>query len=123
MTVEASVAKLEAQQESMASDIHEMKSALSRIADTLQNLAGIEQRQVNLTDAITRAHGRIDDIQSTLKDEVKGHERMRIFKPSPSKHIDFIKGLQYLCRAVGRKHYSNVIGGVAKRLKKTRGNF
>jgi len=75
MTVERSVAKLEAQQESMASDIAEMKSALSRIADTLQNLAGIEQRQVNLTDAITRAHSRIDDIQNTLKDEVKNHEK------------------------------------------------
>lgn len=75
MTVERSIAKLEAQQESMASDVAEMKSALSRIADTLQNLAGIEQRQVNLTDAITRAHSRIDEIQNTLKDEVKNHEK------------------------------------------------
>jgi len=75
MTVERSVAKLEAQQEAMASDIHEMKSALTSIADTLRNLAGIEQRQVNLTDAITRAHQRIDEIQALIKEEVKGHEK------------------------------------------------
>ena len=75
MSVEQSVAKLEAQQEAMASDIHEMKSALSSIAETLRNLAGIEQRQVNLTDAITRAHKRIDEVQELIKDEVKGHER------------------------------------------------
>jgi len=75
MTVERSVAKLEAQQEAMASDIHEMKSALTSIADNLRNLAGIEQRQVNLTDAITRAHQRIDEIQALIKEEVKGHEK------------------------------------------------
>lgn len=75
MSVEHSVAKLEAQQEAMASDIHEMKSALSSIAETLRNLAGIEQRQVNLTDAITRAHSRLDEVQATIKDEIKGHER------------------------------------------------
>jgi tRNA A-37 threonylcarbamoyl transferase component Bud32 len=34
MAVEHSVAKLEAQQEAMASDIHDMKSALSSIADS-----------------------------------------------------------------------------------------
>jgi len=75
MSVEHSVAKLEAQQEAMASDIHEMKSALTSIAETLRNLAGIEQRQVNLTDAITRAHKRIDEVQSLIKEEVKGHEK------------------------------------------------
>lgn len=75
MAVEHSVAKLEAQQEAMASDIHDMKSALSSIADSLRNLSGIEQRQVHLTDSITRAHSRIDEIQSMLKDEVKGHEK------------------------------------------------
>jgi multidrug resistance efflux pump len=75
MAVEHSVAKLEAQQEAMASDIHDMKSALSSIADSLRNLSGIEQRQVHLTDSITRAHSRIDEIQGMLKDEVKGHEK------------------------------------------------
>jgi multidrug resistance efflux pump len=75
MAVEHSVAKLEAQQEAMASDIHDMKSALSSIADSLRNLSGIEQRQVHLTDSIKRAHDRLDEVQSMLKEEVKGHEK------------------------------------------------
>ena len=75
MAVEHSVAKLEAQQEAMASDISDMKSALSSIADSLRNLSGIEQRQVHLTDSIKRAHDRLDDVQNMLKDEVKGHEK------------------------------------------------
>lgn len=75
MTIERSVAKLEAQQEAMASDINEMKTALSTIANTMKTLSGIEQRQVNLTEAISRAHKRIDEIQSVIKDEVKGHEK------------------------------------------------
>jgi multidrug resistance efflux pump len=75
MAVEHSVAKLEAQQEAMASDIHDMKSALSSIADSLRNLSGIEQRQVHLTDSIKRAHDRLDEVQAMLKEEVKGHEK------------------------------------------------
>lgn len=75
MTIERSVAKLEAQQEAMASDINEMKTALSTIANTMKTLSGIEQRQVSLTEAISRAHKRIDEIQGVIKDEVKGHEK------------------------------------------------
>lgn len=75
MAVEHSVAKLEAQQEAMASDIHDMKSALSSIADSLRNLSGIEQRQVHLTDSIKRAHDRLDEVQAIIKDEIKGHEK------------------------------------------------
>ena len=75
MTIERSVAKLEAQQEAMAQDVSEMKSALSSIAETLRNLSGIEQRQIHLTDTVTRAHLRIDEIQAVLKDEVKNHEK------------------------------------------------
>ena len=75
MTIDSSVAKLEARQEAMASDINEMKTALSTIADTMKTLSGIEQRQVNLTEAISRAHKRIDEIQGVIKDEVKGHEK------------------------------------------------
>ena len=59
----------------MGSDIGEMKHALSSIAESLRNLSGIEQRQVNLTESITRAHTRIDEIQNVLKEEVKGHEK------------------------------------------------
>ena len=75
MTIDSSVAKLEARQEAMASDINEMKTARSTIADTMKTLSGIEQRQVNLTEAISRAHKRIDEIQGVIKDEVKGHEK------------------------------------------------
>lgn len=75
MAVEHSVAKLEAQQEAMASDIHDMKSALASIADSLRNLSGIEQRQVHLTDSIKRAHDRLDEVQAIIKDEIKGHEK------------------------------------------------
>ena len=75
MSIERSVAKLEAQQEAMAQDVSEMKSALTSIAQTLQDLSSMEQRQVHLTETVTRAHKRIDEIQSIVKDEVKNHEK------------------------------------------------
>jgi len=75
MSIERSVAKLEAQQEAMAQDVSEMKSALTSIAKTLQDLSNMEQRQVHLTETVTRAHKRIDEIQAVLKDEVKNHEK------------------------------------------------
>jgi len=75
MSIERSVAKLEAQQEAMAQDVSEMKSALTSIAKTLQDLSSMEQRQVHLTETATRAHKRIDENQAILKEEVKGHEK------------------------------------------------
>ena len=75
MSIERSVAKLEAQQEAMAQDVSEMKSALTSIAKTLQDLSSMEQRQVHLTETAARAHKRIDEIQAILKEEVKGHEK------------------------------------------------
>jgi hypothetical protein len=75
MSIERSVAKLEAQQEAMAQDVSEMKSALTSIAQTLQDLSSMEQRQVHLTETVTRAHKRIDEIQAIVKDEVKNHEK------------------------------------------------
>jgi len=75
MNIESSVAKLEAQQLAVASDISDMKTALSSIAESMHTLSGIEQRQSNLTEAIARAHSRVDEIQEILKDEVKGHEK------------------------------------------------
>ena len=68
MSIERSVAKLEAQQEAMAQDVSEMKSALTSIAQTLQDLSSMEQRQVHLTETVTRAHKRIDEIQAIVKD-------------------------------------------------------
>ena len=75
MSIERSVAKLEAQQEAMAQDVSEMKSSLTSIAQTLQDLSSMEQRQVHLTETVTRAHKRIDEIQAIVKDEVKNHEK------------------------------------------------
>jgi predicted RNase H-like nuclease (RuvC/YqgF family) len=75
MSIERSVAKLEAQQEAMAQDVSEMKSALTSIAQTLQDLSSMEQRQIHLAETVTRAHKRIDEIQAVLKDEVKNHEK------------------------------------------------
>lgn len=75
MSVEAAVAKLQAQQESMGNDIVDIKSTLASIADSLKHLSGIEQRQVHLTDSIARAHSRIDEMHGLLKEEVKGHEK------------------------------------------------
>ena len=73
--MEFTVAKLQAQQEAMGSDIAEMKNALSSIAQSMRNISGLEQRQVSLSEAIGRAHSRIDEIQGVLKEEVKGHEK------------------------------------------------
>ena len=78
MSIERSVAKLEAQQEAMAQDVSEMKSALTSIARTLQDLSSMEQRQVHLTETVTRAHKRIDEIQAIVKDEAKNQWIERI---------------------------------------------
>ena len=75
MGVEQSVAKLEAQQEAMAQDVSEMKSALTSLAQTLRDLSSMEQRQIYLAETVARAHKRIDEIQAIVKDEVKNHEK------------------------------------------------
>jgi multidrug resistance efflux pump len=75
VSVEAAVAKLQAQQESMGSDIGDMKAALTSIASSLRDLSAIEQRQINLAESINRAHSRMDEMQAILKEEVKGHEK------------------------------------------------
>lgn len=75
MAIEAAVAKLQAQHESMGNDINFIKSALASIDETLKKFTGIEQRQVHLTESITRAHSRVDELQIAFKDEVKGHEK------------------------------------------------
>jgi hypothetical protein len=59
----------------MIGDIHEMKQALTSIAESLKNLSAIEQRQLHLNETTSRAHSRIDGIESLLKEEVKGHEK------------------------------------------------
>ena len=73
--MDAVIAKLEAQQNALSVDISDMKIALTSIAESMRNISGLEQRQVSLAEAITRAHSRIDEIQDVLKDEVKGHEK------------------------------------------------
>jgi len=76
MSIERSVARLEAQQEAMAQDICEMRSDLtSIIAKTLQDLPSIEQRQVYLTETVTRTHKRIDEIQDIVRGGVENHEK------------------------------------------------
>lgn len=75
MNLESSVTALETRQEAMASDIADMKKTLANIAEAMTVLSGVEQRQSNLTEAIARAHARIDDVESLVKDEVKGHEK------------------------------------------------
>ena len=51
----------------MAQDVSEMKSALTSIAQTLQDLSSMEQRQVHLTETVARAHKRIDGDSSCIE--------------------------------------------------------
>jgi multidrug resistance efflux pump len=75
MSVESAVAKLQVQQEAMAEDVRDMKSALNSIASSLEKLSILEQRQSTSHQDIDRAHKRLDSIESLLKEEVKGHEK------------------------------------------------
>ena len=75
MSVESAVAKLQVQQEAMAEDVRDMKSALNSIAASLEKLSVLEQRQSTSHQDIGRAHKRLDGIESLLKEEVKGHEK------------------------------------------------
>ena len=75
MSVESAVAKLQVQQEAMADDLRDMKSALNSIASSLEKLSVLEQRQANSHVNIDRAHKRLDNVESLLKEEVKGQEK------------------------------------------------
>ena len=75
MSVESTIAKLQVQQEAMADDLKDMKSALNSIASSLEKLSILEQRQANSHVNIDRAHKRLDNIENLLKEEVKGHEK------------------------------------------------
>lgn len=86
MDLDSAVAKLQVQQEAISGDLTEMKKALTSIADSLKSLSAIEQRQLHLHETTSRAHTRLDDmekdvkealaeINKTIKDEIKGHEK------------------------------------------------
>lgn len=55
--------------------VHLVTDPANKLAQTLQDLSSMEQRQVHLTETVTRAHKRIDEIQAIVKDEVKNHEK------------------------------------------------
>lgn len=73
--VTTAVAKLQAQQSAMQNDLHDMKTSMHSIAESLKNLSVVEQRQLALSETAARAHSRLDTVESTLKEEAKGHEK------------------------------------------------
>ena len=73
--ITTAVAKLQAQQSSMSADLHDMKTSMHSIAESLKNLSVVEQRQLALSETAARAHSRLDTVESTLKEEAKGHEK------------------------------------------------
>ena len=75
MSIESAVVKLQTQQEAMAEDVRDMKTALDSIARSLEKLSVLEQRQADAHEDINRAHKRLDNVESLLKEEVKGHEK------------------------------------------------
>ena len=75
MSIESAVVKLQTQQEAMAEDVRDMKTALDSIAKSLEKLSVLEQRQADAHEDIGRAHKRLDNVESLLKEEVKGHEK------------------------------------------------
>lgn len=75
MSIESAVVKLQTQQEAMAEDVRDMKTALDSIAKSLEKLSVLEQRQADAHEDISRAHKRLDNVESLLKEEVKGHEK------------------------------------------------
>lgn len=75
MSIETVVVKLQTQQEAMAEDVRDMKTALDSIAKSLEKLSVLEQRQADAHEDIARSHARIDSVETLIKDEVKGHEK------------------------------------------------
>ena len=75
MSVEELVAKLQVQQESMAEDVRDMKSALTSIAKSLEKLSVLEQKQMAIHDNIQQHSVNLEKNEALNKDEFKGHER------------------------------------------------
>lgn len=73
--ITTAVAKLQAQQSSMSADLHDMKTSMHSIAESLKSLSVVEQRQLALSETAARAHSRLDTVEMTLKEEAKGHEK------------------------------------------------
>lgn len=72
--MEADLKVLQVQQETLSSDMKEIKGSLSAIANSLSSLAVLEQKHVEARDGLKRAHGRIDSLHALVKDECKNHE-------------------------------------------------
>jgi hypothetical protein len=85
--VTTAVAKLQAQQSAMQNDLHDMKTSMASIAESLKSLSVVEQRQLALSETAARAHSRLDTVESALKEEAKGHEkRIQAIEIAMAKH-------------------------------------
>lgn len=71
----SSIRILGIQQQQMADDIKEINAALKTVANALSTMAVLEQKHADSLDSIKRAHSRIDSLEKTTKDEIRGHEK------------------------------------------------
>ena len=74
-STEAQLAHLESKLNATAADVSDIKGVITSIDKSLQKLTVLEERHSQTREGLARAHKRIDEVEDTLKDEVKGHEK------------------------------------------------
>ena len=74
-STEAQLAHLESKLNATANDVSDIKGVITSIDKSLQKLTVLEERHAQTKDGLERAHRRIDEVEDTLKDEAKGHEK------------------------------------------------
>ena len=74
-STEAQLAHLETKLNATAADVSDIKGVMGSIDKSLQKLTILEERHSQTRETSERAHRRIDEVEETFKDEIKGHEK------------------------------------------------
>jgi chromosome segregation ATPase len=72
---EIQLAQLESKLNATAADVSDIKGVMGSIDKSLQKLTLLEERHSQTRESSNRAHRRIDEVEDTLQDEIKGHEK------------------------------------------------
>ena len=72
---EIQLAQLESKLNATANDVSDIKGVMGSIDKSLQKLTLLEERHSQTRESSDRAHRRIDEVEDSFKDEIKGDEK------------------------------------------------
>lgn len=72
---EIQLAQLESKLNATAADVSDIKGVMGSIDKSLQKLTLLEERHSQTRESSERAHRRIDEVEDSFKDDIKGHEK------------------------------------------------